>query len=140
MSPLRVRGSVSAVFTSTLKLDFEVAREKKGIDCYFIMVPLRNRSRKQVFKYGAPEPSKTSLNPRSPKALSPNGGSQLTVSCGCSGFSFFFFFGGGGRGGLGILDSGFRVVFCLGGGGRGGSLFVFCFMFFFFFFVGGGGG
>ena len=37
-------------------LDFEVAREKKGINFYFKMVPLRNRSNKKIFKYGTPEP------------------------------------------------------------------------------------
>ena len=30
---------------------------EKSIDLYFIVVPLRNRSNKQVFKYGTPEPS-----------------------------------------------------------------------------------
>ena len=37
-------------------LDFEVTREKKSIDFYFIVVPLRNRSKKKI-KYGTPEPS-----------------------------------------------------------------------------------
>ena len=40
------------------ELGFEVTREKKvWIDFYFVMVPLRNRSNKKVFKYGTPEPS-----------------------------------------------------------------------------------
>ena len=40
-------------------LDFDLTREKKSIDFYFIMVPLRNRSNKKTkaFKYGTPEPS-----------------------------------------------------------------------------------
>ena len=42
-------------------LDFEVTREKKGIDFYFILVPLRNKPNKKVFKYGTPEPSYLNL-------------------------------------------------------------------------------
>ena len=34
---------------------------EKSMDFYFIMVPLRNRSQKKVFKYGTPEPSHSLL-------------------------------------------------------------------------------